>query len=282
MFRSQYFVGIGRVYVSSRKFGKIILIILGNYIRELQLKFCLQSFRKYGENMKYKIAICDDSNADRQYILNMVDCWALTAGHVVHIDTFISAENFLFHYAEESDYDILLLDIEMGAMDGVTMAKHLRQNNDTIQIIFITGYSDYIAEGYEVAALHYLMKPVKKEKLFSVLDRAADKVQKNETVLNLESGGEMVRVPIHQLRYADVMGNYVTLHAKEEYIVKMTLGELEKQLDERFYRAGRSVIVNLTAIARVTKTEIKLSDGTAIPLPRGAYEGINRAIINMG
>ena len=150
------------------------------------------------------------------------------------------------------------------------------------QIIFITGYSDYIAEGYEVAALHYLMKPVKKEKLFSVLNRAADKVQKNETVLNLESGGEMVRIPIHQLRYADVMGNYVTLHAKEEYIVKMTLGELEKQLDERFYRAGRSVIVNLTAIARVTKTEIKLSDGTAIPLPRGAYEGVNRAIINMG
>ena len=133
-----------------------------------------------------------------------------------------------------------------------------------------------------MAALHYLMKPVNKEKLFSVLDRAVDKVQKNETVLHLESGGELVRVPIHQLRYADVMGNYVTLHAKEEYKVKMTLGELEKQLDERFYRAGRSVIVNLTAISRVTKSEIRLSDGTAIPLPRGAYEGVNRAIINMG
>lgn len=232
--------------------------------------------------MKYKIAVCDDSDADRQYVLNMVECWAAAAGHTVHTDTFISAENFLFHYAEESDYDILLLDIEMGAMDGVTMAKQLRRNNDTIQIVFITGYSDYISEGYEVAALHYLMKPVKREKLFSVLDRAVDKLKKNETVLNLESGGEMVRVPIHHLRYADVMGNYVTLHAKEEYTVKMTLGELEKQLDERFYRAGRSVIVNLTVITRVTKTEIRLSDGTAIPLSRGAYEGVNRAIINMG
>lgn len=231
--------------------------------------------------MKYKIAICDDSNADRQYVLNMVDHWAATTGHVVHIDTFISAENFLFHYAEESDYDILLLDIEMGAMDGVTMAKQLRQNNDTVQIVFITGYSDYISEGYEVAALHYLMKPVKQEKLCSVLDRAAERLFRNEKVLNFEIGGEMVRVPIHQLRYADVMGNYVTLYAKKEYTVKMTLGELEKQLDERFYRASRSVIVNLTAIARVTKTEIKLSDGTAIPLPRGAYEGVNRAIINM-
>ncbi len=221
--------------------------------------------------MKYKIAICDDSDADRQYILNMVERWAASVGHMVHIDTFTSAENFLFCYAEESDCDILLLDIEMGAMDGVTMAKQLRKNNDTVQIIFITGYSDYISEGYEVAALHYLMKPVKEEKLCSVLDRAAEKLAKNEKVLNFEIGGEMVRVPIYQIRYADVFGNYVTIHALTDVTVKMTLGELEKQLDERFYRAGRSCVVNLTQISRVTKAEIKLSDGTAIPLPRGAY-----------
>lgn len=232
--------------------------------------------------MEYQIAVCDDSQSDREYVSGLVREWSKTWGTEIHMDLFPSAEAFLFHYAEHKNYDILILDIEMGEMDGVSLAKTLRRENETVQIIFLTGYSDYIAEGYEVAALHYLMKPVKKEKLFSVLDRAADKVQKNETVLNLESGGEMVRVPIHQLRYADVMGNYVTLHAKEEYTVKMTLSELEKQLDERFYRAGRSVIVNLTAIIRVTKTEIKLSDGTAIPLPRGAYEGVNRAIINMG
>ena len=240
-----------------------------------------KTIQEDGENMKYKIAICDDLDADRQYVLNMVERWAASAGHVVHIDTFSSAENFLFHYAEENDYDILLLDIEMGAMDGVTMAKQLRENNDTVQIIFITGYSDYILEGYEVAALHYLMKPVKEEKLCSVLDRAVEKLSKNEKVLNFEIGGEMIRVPIYQIRYADVFGNYVTIHAASDVTVKMTLGELEKQLDERFYRAGRSCVVNLTQVSRVTKTEIKLMDGTVIPLPRGAYDGINRAIINM-
>ena len=240
-----------------------------------------KTIQEDGENMKYKIAICDDLDADRQYVLNMVERWAASAGHVVHIDTFSSAENFLFHYAEENDYGILLLDIEMGAMDGVTMAKQLRGNNDTVQIIFITGYSDYILEGYEVAALHYLMKPVKEEKLCSVLDRAVEKLSKNEKVLNFEIGGEMIRVPIYQIRYADVFGNYVTIHAASDVTVKMTLGELEKQLDERFYRAGRSCVVNLTQVSRVTKTEIKLMDGTVIPLPRGAYDGINRAIINM-
>lgn len=231
--------------------------------------------------MRYKIAICDDCDVDRQYILNMVTLWGERSGHIVHIDAFSSAENFLFHYAEESDYDILLLDIEMGEMDGVTMAKKLRKENDTVQIVFITGYSDYILEGYEVAALHYLMKLVKTEKLCAVLDRAAQKLAKNEKVLNFEVAGEMIRVPIYQIRYADVFGNYVTIHASSDVTVKMTLSELEKQLDERFYRAGRSCIVNLSQISRVTKAEIKLSDGTAIPLPRGAYDGINRAIINM-
>ena len=231
--------------------------------------------------MKYKVAICDDSDADRRYIMDMVRSWASAAGHEVQIDGFPSAESFLFRYAGESDYDILLLDIEMGAMDGVTMAKELRKSNDTVQIIFITGYSDYISEGYEVAALHYLMKPVNEEKLCLVLDRAAEKLAKNERVLNFEVSGEMVRVPIYQIRYADVLGNYVTVHAQTDVTEKMTLGELEKQLEERFYRVGRSALVNLTQISRVTRAEIRLNDGTAIPLPRGAYEGVNRAIINM-
>lgn len=231
--------------------------------------------------MNWKIAICDDCDADRQYVLHMVNRWAVEAGHSIQAQIFSSAEQFLFHYTAEQDYDILLLDIEMGTMDGVTMAKQLRKSNDSVQIIFITGYSDYISEGYEVAALHYLLKPVKEDKLRAVLDRAAEKLFKNEKVLHFASGGEMVRVPIYQIRYADVFGNYVTVHAQSDVTVKMTLGELENQLDDRFYRAGRSCIVNLTQICRVTKTEIKLNDGTAIPLPRGAYEGVNRAIINM-
>ena len=73
----------------------------------------------------------------------------------------------------------------------------------------------------------------------------------------------------------------MTVHASEPLTVKKTLSELQSELDDRFYRVGRSAIVNLTQIARVTKTEIRLIDGSSIPLPRGAYEGVNRAIINM-
>ena len=231
--------------------------------------------------VRYKIAICDDLESDRDYLKDLLNKWANDYSHLLSIDFFSSAESFLFHYEEAKDYDILLLDIEMGLMDGVSMAKKIRQDNDAVQIIFITGYSDYIAEGYEVNALHYLMKPVKEEKLFSVLERAIEKISKNDVVLNMDSANGMVRVPIYQIRFAEVFGNYVTIHANDEVVVKMTLNEIEKLLDERFYRVGRSVIVNLNEVSRVTKTEIKLLDGTSIHLPRGAYDGVNRAIINM-
>ena len=231
--------------------------------------------------MNYHVAVCDDSTADRQYILNMLTEWAAKAGHSVLVAEFSSAEQFLFEYEDKSDYDILLLDIEMGDMDGVTLAKKLRQVNETVQIIFVTGYSDYISEGYEVAALHYLMKPVKQEKLLEVLNRAVEKVQKNEKLLLLENVGELYRIPLYQIRYIDVQHNYVTVHAKEEVTVKKTLGDIENSLDDRFYRVGRSAIVNLSCISRVAKTDIVLQDGTLIPLPRGAYEKVNRAIIGM-
>lgn len=231
--------------------------------------------------MNYRIAVCDDSAADRNYIMNLVENWAKTAGVSLSVSAFASAEEFLFHYAENKAYDILLLDIEMGDMDGVALAKELRKENETVQIIFITGYSDYISEGYEVAALHYLIKPVKEEKLYTVLDRAAEKLRTNEKVLHFEAAGELVRVPVYQIRSVEVRLNYVTIHAKEDITVKKTLSEVAKMLDERFFRVGRSAIVNLTRVSRVTHTEIHLDDGTTILLPRGAYESVNRAIIGL-
>lgn len=226
-----------------------------------------------------RIAICDDAQEDRDYVSRLTEDWAAQAGHQAEITTFPSAESFLFRYAQDKSWDILLLDIEMGMMDGVSMAKRVRKDNEAVQIIFVTGYSDYIAEGYEVSALHYLMKPVSRERLFAVLDRAAERRKREERCLNLELSGEMVRIPFYDIRYLDVHQNYVTVHAKPDYTVKRSLNEFEKELDDRFFRAGRSLILNLKYIRSATRTEVRLSDGTVLPLPRGAYEPLNRAII---
>ncbi|MGN0998150.1 MAG: LytR/AlgR family response regulator transcription factor [Faecousia sp.] len=229
--------------------------------------------------MAYRIAIVDDNAKDAEFVQSILNRWAQERQVSIQADRFSSAESFLFRYAEDKAWDILLLDIEMGAMDGVTMAKKVRAQNEAVQIVFITGYSDYIAEGYEVSALHYLMKPVNKDKLLSVLDRALEKRKQEQRCLNLELGGEMVRIPYFEIRYLEVRQNYVTVHAKQDYTVKRTLGDFEKELDDRFCRVGRGMILNLRYIQRVTKTEVRLSDGTVLPLPRGAYEPLNRAII---
>lgn len=229
--------------------------------------------------MSYRAAICDDSMIDAEFVENILHQWAVERGIETESKRFISADAFLFYYAEDKNFDLLLLDVEMPGTDGVTLAKTVRQENEAVQIVFITGYSDYIAEGYDVAALHYLMKPVSREKLFAVLDRAWEKHRRNARCLNLELSGELVRLPLYEVRYLDVHQNYVTVHARQDYTVKRTLAEFEAQLDESFFRVGRGMILNLKQIRRVTKKEVVLADGTALPLPRGAYEPLNRAII---
>jgi len=230
--------------------------------------------------MKVNFAICDDSVVDSNYVKELVTQWSNDKKYQVNIDIFSSAEAFIFHYVENKEYDVLLLDIEMGNMDGVTLARQIRKSNKSVQIVFITGYSDYIAEGYDVEALHYLMKPLKKEKLYDVLDRAVNKIMQNEKHLVLNTFDEMIRIPLHEIIYIDVDRNYVTVHSNKDYTVKKTLAEIEKELDERFFRIGRSAIVNLKYISRVTKTDVYLNNGIILQLPRGIYEALNRAIIN--
>lgn len=229
--------------------------------------------------MRWQAAICDDDPAAAEYVRSLVQEWAAQSGALLDLQIFPSAEAFLFCYADKKDFDLLLLDVEMADMDGVTLAKTLRQENQEVQIVFITGYSDYIAEGYDVAALHYLMKPVRREKLFSVLDRAAEKLRQNERALYFEYMGEMVRVPLSRIRSLEVQQNYVTVHADQDYTVKKSLAEFEKELDDGFFRTGRSWIINLAYVQRVTRTQALLTDGTAVPLSRGLYDKLNRAVI---
>lgn len=238
--------------------------------------------RNEGGAVTFRVAICDDDDIDSSFVGSCVSKWAESRGSSVAVDVFGSAESFLFKGRTCGGYDILLLDIEMGLMDGVELARRVRSDDKAVQIVFITGYSDYIADGYDVEALNYLMKPVNESKLFEVLDKAAAKVVRNARFVSFELGGEVQRIPIYDVRYLEVYGNYVTIHAKEDIVVKKTLGEFERELGQGFHRIGRSYIVNLGQVVRVAKSQVVLLDGTSLPLPRGAYEPLNRAIINQG
>ena len=230
--------------------------------------------------MDHKIAICDDAGADRESIAGMVRRWAEAAGHTVQVSEFPSAESFLFRYADEKNYDILLLDVEMKGMSGIDLAKRIRAERGPAEIVFITSHFEFIAEGYEVDALHYLVKPVTERKLFEVLDRAAARLAAEPPSVVISCDGKTVKLPETDILYMEAFAHYIEIHTRTDvYRIKEGITAFEDKLSADFYRAHRSYIVNLKAVERISRTGVMLAGGAEIPLSRGKYDGINRAFI---
>ncbi len=229
-----------------------------------------------------RIAICDDEQKQIEYLTSLVSSWGNKTSVTCTIDTFQSAESFLFDYAEDKNRDILLLDIEMGGMNGVDLAKTIRQTNDTVQIIFITGFPDFIAEGYEVSALHYLMKPVLPEKLHTVLDKAAANLAKSEKRLSITYDRQTDFVPLSQVMYIEAQKQYILIHTiSETYRMKGSLSDMEKQLDEYFIKCQRSFVVNLRYVTRIKNDCVLLKNNSEVPISRGMAEKIGKEIIRL-
>lgn len=224
-------------------------------------------------------AIVDDCPNDAAFVTGLIENWNQEKKLLLEIRQFSSAEAFLFAFEEDGAFDVLFLDIEMDGMSGLELAKRLREKGATLPLVFITGYMEYIAQGYDVAALHYLLKPVTGEKLGEVLNRCLERIKARERELLLELADGTVRLPLSEIQYIEVLKNYVTVHAGEDYRVKRTLSQLEKGLDESFFKVHRSYIVSLRFIKRITKTEVILKNGLSIPLSRKLYEDLNRAMI---
>ena len=232
--------------------------------------------------MYLKIAVCDDDNKQADYLQTLVSAWMRKGNHTCRTASFPSAEAFLFVYAEDKAYDILLLDIEMGGMNGVDLAKTIRRTNDTIQIIFVTGFPDFIAEGYEVSALHYLMKPVLPEKLHTVLDKAAANLAKSEKRLSITYDRQTDFVPLSQIMYIEAQKQYILIHTiSETYRMKGSLSDMEKQLDEYFIKCQRSFVVNLRYVTRIKNDCVLLKNASEVPISRGMAEKIGKEIIRL-
>lgn len=226
-----------------------------------------------------KIAVCDDNEEHISALRSMLDEWSAHKPFAVIIYEYQSAENFLFSYPDKP-CDILLLDIEMKHLSGMELAKKLRENGDMLPIIFITGYSDYIGEGYDVEALHYLLKPIEKEKLFEVLDRYTKKRDSQNDIV-LSCGDKNIRVDSENIRYCEATGKKTEVHMPDRNVLICHTGihDLQKILGENFMFCHRSYLVNLSFIKSISKTEIEIDGGETIPLSRRLYKEVNEMFI---
>lgn len=229
--------------------------------------------------MKYRIAICDDEQNQIEYITSIVTSWSNHKGHSCEIRTFASAEAFLFEYEEDKAYDILLLDVEMKSMNGIELAKRIRKDNNRAEIIFITSHFEFVGEGYEVDALHYLIKPISVEKLTQVLTKAAEKLSVEPPSMVISCEGETVKLYESDILYVESFLHYIVIHTKDnEYKIKENISVFENKVSDVFYRIHRSYLVSLKYITRISRTSVNIGN-TELPLSRGKYDNINRAFI---
>ncbi len=231
--------------------------------------------------MNLHIAICDDEPEQLKNLNQIISDWALKNNHQVLLSQFSSAENFLFEYNVDKIFHILLLDIEMKEISGLDLAKLIRKKNDKSEIIFITSHFEFCSEGYEVDALHYLIKPVSPERLGTVLDRAAEKLAVEPPSVIIACDGETCKIFEQDILYVEAFLHYITIHtAAREYKIKESLSAFESKLSESFYRLHRSYLVCLKHITRISRTTVWLDHAEiCLPLARGKYDDINRAFI---
>lgn len=227
------------------------------------------------------IAVCDDEPATLAYLSGLVRRWAEGRAEPARVERFPSAQALWFEWEAERRFDIFLLDIQMQGLDGVTLARQIRAADEKCAIIFITGTAEFAAEGYDVSALHYLLKPVDEAKLFACLDKAAAQLRRAPKQLLLPVAGVQTRFCADDIFYAEAFAHSVCIHtADEAREAQVSIGALERELAvEPFVRCHRSYLVGLRHIRRIDKAELTLDSGERLPVSRRLYAAVNEAFI---
>lgn len=233
-----------------------------------------------------RIAICDDEEVQRLLLQKYVEEWARDNKILLETKLFNSGESFWFAWEDDRDYDLLILDIEMGQLSGMELAADIRRKDEEIPILFVTGYDSYMAQGFEVAALHYLLKPLRKEKLFGVLDKFYKTKMKKEPEEKLLFRTERgpLSLPVSRIWYIEARAHQCILYTEDEtYILCASISEMVRQLCTRraFVRCHRSYLVNVQHISAIVKPELVLDDKRRIPVSRSAEKEVSRVFIEL-
>ena len=230
-------------------------------------------------NQEIKIAVCDDLVEDRQRIIDLLSEYTDKNNLYVKIEEFPSGEAFLASDTEA--YSLVFMDIFMDGINGMETARTLISRNSRVQIVFESTSTEYAAEAFDIEALHYIVKPVGKEKLFNILDRFFDSVYSLRTV-NVKVGRLEESIYLSDILYVEADGKRAKIHTKKEVVeVSMSVAELETALPENeFCRPIRWALVSMREIVAMPTDVLKLSDKTEIPISRLKRKEIQDAFAN--
>lgn len=227
-----------------------------------------------------KIAICEDNQTEADWLRKVIEEWAAGSLYDMQVLWYSETKQFLFAY-EENSFDMLFLDIQMPGESGILLARKLRDKNDAIPIVFVTGIEEYISEGYEVEAVHYLIKPVNAEKVKECLERVAKKLALQEPYVVLHTEERIVKVMEKDIVKIEVFARqcfYTTQEGK--YKVIQTLKQAQEGLETGgFIECYRGVLVNLRHVEAIEHSRVLLTGGNEAPVSRRLHGKLNEAFI---
>ena len=173
-------------------------------------------------------------------------------GRTFQITRYDNGEDLIEHYKPE--YDLLLLDVDMPFVDGMTAAAHIRKSDPAVVIIFVTNLAQYAIQGYSVNALDYILKPLNYFSFSQRLTRCLRYIRKREDAyITVAVKGGALKLDIGDICYIERLGHQLMFHTRDGiYASSSTLQQMEEaRADKGFLRCNKGYLVNLAHVRGV-------------------------------
>ena len=215
------------------------------------------------------IAIVEDEDSCAQQMEEYLARFAAESGEEFETVRFCDGDEILENY--RAQYDIILMDVQMKFMDGMTAAEEIRKVDPEVVIIFITNMAQYAIRGYAVDALDYVLKPVSYFAFSQRLERAIGRMKKRaRRYMTIAIRGGARKLDISSILYVESQGhNLVFVTEGEEHTTTGTIREVEEKLESfGFFRCNKGCLVNLEHVDGV-RDGCAIVSGRALPISRG-------------
>lgn len=237
------------------------------------------------------IAICDDNKMDLGNTAEMIQEWVSNKTNAeFSIKCFLSPYTLLKAIAKGNSFDIFILDILMPEMNGIILSEQLHSLTTDPLLIYLTSSKDYYPDAFRLYAFQYICKPIQKNNLFTVLDKAYLRLDKQKrSVFSLKTPDGIVQVPLNTIVYAELLDHICHVHLADGQTLQSQY--LRTGFDTfshpllqhlRFIKTHTAFIVNLSFASKLTAMSLSLTTGATIPVSRTFFKELRRCYIEYG
>lgn len=224
------------------------------------------------------VALCDDDSFIIDKLRKLLLEYAKQNRVAMWVDSYSDGRSLL---DSPRNYDFIILDYEMGEINGLQTAQTLRQRNSISTIVFLTSYPQFMVDAFEVNTFRFLLKPVDKEKLFKALDDYV-RVARSNYPITLVLNKELVKIQSDAICYIEADGKYSNIHLSNTVMhCSKTLAGVTQLLPEYcFVKTHRSYVVNMHYIKSYTTDTVYLTNNEVAYMSKTYYKPFQSAFMN--